>query len=151
MARKSKYEEYIKLFLKDITEWSKSGATDNEISNALGVGRSTFAEYKNRHPELRDALRVGRQNVVLNIKASLYKLATGFKYEEKKGVRKNGEITNIEIYERYCPPNERAAAMLLRNYDKTWVDKDNATTEFKKQEMELKKKIAEANNFFMDE
>ena len=148
MARKSKYDEYVKPFLKEITEWSKSGATDNDICDALGVARSTFAEYKNKHLELRDALRAGRQTVVLNIKASLYKLATGFAYEERKGVQKNGEMTNIEIYKRYCPPNERAAAMLLRNYDKNWIDKDNATVEFKKQEMELRKKIAEANNFF---
>ena len=46
--------------------------------------------------------------------------------------------------------NETAAAMLLRNYDTKWIDKDNATTELKKQEFELRKAISESNNFDLD-
>lgn len=150
MARKSKYDEYVKPMLPQIKEWSGAGATDEEICTALGIAISTFYEYKKKHSELSEALRAGRQKVVLNIKAALYKRAIGFEYEEKKGVQKNGQLANVEIYKRYALPDTTAAQLLLRNYDKTWRDKDAATTDLKQQEIELRKAIAEANNFDLD-
>lgn len=147
MARKSKYAEYVKPMLSKITEWSKSGATDEEICSALGISKSTFYDYKKKYPELSEALRTGRQNVVLTIKAALYKRAIGFEYEERRGTQKDGEIKNIEIFKRYCPPDTTAAQLLLRNYDKTWRDKDVITNDLKQQEIDLRKAIAEANNF----
>lgn len=150
MARKSKYNEYVKPHLKEITEWSGSGATDEEICTALGISQSTFYEYKKKYPELSEALRAGRQKVVLNIKAALYKRATGFKYEEKRGIKRDGKQIQVEIYDKYCPPDTTAAQLLLRNYDKSWRDKDVITTEQKQQEIELRKAIAEANNFDLD-
>ena len=150
MARRDKYELYVKPYLKQIKEWCGSGATEKEICTALGIGVSTFNEYKNKHKELLEALRAGRQRVVIEIKAALYKKAIGFHYEEKKGVRRNGEVVNIEVYQRYCPPDPVSAAMLLRNYDKDWRDKDAITSDVKKQEMELRKALAKANNFDLE-
>lgn len=40
--------------------------------------------------------------------------------------------------------------MLLRNYCEDWRDKDSVTMDFKKQELEIKKALAEANNFDVD-
>ena len=37
--------------------------------------------------------------------------------------------------------------MLLRNYDKEWRDNDKTSAELKQQEADLRKAIAEANNF----
>lgn len=151
MANKSKYDEFVKPHLKEIREWARAGATDKEICEALGVAYSTFCEYKNKRPELKDSLRTGRKAVVIDIKAALLKKALGFHYLEEKSVArkdKDGEdIVSVEQFKRYCPPDPTAAAMLLRNYDETWRDKDTATTNLKKQEMELKKAIAESNNF----
>lgn len=146
-GRKSKYEANVKPFLSQIREWSASGATEKEICTALGIALSTFYEYKNKYPELSGALRAGRQNVVLEIKAALFKRATGFSYEEKKGVMKGGKQIGVEVYQRYSPPDTAAAAMLLRNYDAEWRDKDNFTADLKQQELELRKAIAEASNF----
>ncbi|MBR3423657.1 MAG: hypothetical protein IKG80_04125, partial [Clostridia bacterium] len=89
--------------------------------------------------------------IVFDIKAALLKKALGYEYEEEKRVGRkdrNGEnIVLIEKYKRHSPPSETAAAMLLRNYDETWSDKDKATVEIRKQETDLKKAIAEANYF----
>ncbi len=149
-GRRSKYDEYVKPHLKQITEWAKSGATEKEISDALGVALSTFSDYKNKYSELSDALRTGRQTVVLDIKAALYKKAIGFEYEEMRGVKKEGKVVHTEIFKRYSPPDTTAAAMLLRNYDDEYRDKDSAQTNFKQQEIEIKKALAEANNFGVD-
>lgn len=149
-GRKNKYDEYVRPFIPKIVEWTKSGATEKEICTALGVSVSTFNEYKNKYSELSDALRAGRQSVVLEIKAALLKRALGFEYEEKKGSKKGDGLSNVEVYKRYCPPDTTAAAMLLRNYDDSWRDKDSMTSDLKQQEMELRKAIAEANNFDLD-
>lgn len=149
-GRPSKYDEYVKPYLKQIAEWKKSGATDKEISDALGIALSTFSDYKNQYSELSDALRMGRQTVVLNVKAALYKKAIGFEYEEMEGIKKEGKVVSTRIMKRYSPPDTTAAAMLLRNYEEEWRDKDSVQTDFKRQEIEIKKALAEANNFGVD-
>jgi hypothetical protein len=146
-GRKSKYESYVKPMIPKIEGWVRSGATEAEICQALGIAISTFNDYKKKYSELSGALRAGRQSIVLDIKAALLKKALGFEYEEKRGIKKDGKITSLEINTRYAPPDTTAAAMLLRNYDKEWLDKDATTTDFKQQELELKKALAEANNF----
>ncbi len=151
MGRPSKYESDIKPHLDEIREAVKSGATDREIANAFGISVSTVYEYKKKYKEFSDAFARGRERVVFEIKAALLKKALGFEYQEEKTVGKkdkDGEnIVLIEQYKRYSPPSEQAAAMLLRNYDENWRDNDNASAKIKKQETDLRKAIAEANNF----
>ena len=145
-GRKPKYETHVKRRLDDIKRWAAAGATEAEICAALGVSVSSFNLYKTQYSELTDTLRAGRQTVVVEIKAALYKKALGFKYQEKVG-RSKGEDVQTEIYERYSPPDTTAAAMLLRNYSDEWRDKDKQTAEFRRQEIAIKKALAESNNF----
>lgn len=152
VARPSKYETHVKPYISDIKKWTAAGATDKEIADALGVALSTLSTYKAQYLELSEAFARGRVNVVLNIKAALLKKALGFNYEEKKQYIKQdvetGDKTQYtEITTRYCVPSETAAAMLLRNYDSDWNDRDYISNEFRRQEIELRKRIAEANNF----
>lgn len=151
MARKSKYDEYVAPFLDDVQKWAAAGATIKEIADALGVAESTLYEYQKNNVEFSEALRRGRQKVVIDIKAALLKKALGFYYEETRNSmredEKNGKAFATETTKRYCPPSETAAAMLLRNYDKEWQDKDTISIKFREQEQELKRRIAEANNF----
>ena len=145
-GRKNKFETYVKPRLNDIKRWAAAGATEREICEALGVSMSAFSDYKNKYSELSETLRAGRQNVVVEITAALYKKAVGFNYEEKIG-RSKGDDVQTEVYQRYCPPDTTAAAMLLRNYSDDWRDKDKQTAEFRRQEIEIKKALAESNNF----
>lgn len=154
MGRKSKYEEFCEPHIAEIEKWVAAGATDEEIAKALGIGITTLYEYKKKYPKFAKAFTRGREIVVIEIKAALLKKALGFTYEETKRVGKKdnkGEnIVLVERYERQCLPSETAAAMLLRNYDPNWRDNDNTTAELRKQEADLKKAIAEANNFDLD-
>ena len=153
-GRKSKYDTDIKPHLKTIEEAVKQGATITEIARALGIAESTLYKYKNEKTELSKAFACGRGKIVIDIRAALLKKALGYDYkEEKRVVRadKDGEsIVFIEQYKKHQPPSETAAAMLLRNYDENWLDKDNATTDLKRQEFELRKALAESNNFDLD-
>lgn len=150
MGRKSKYDEYVKPHLEKIRDWVKSGATEEEICKALGISTSTFNVYKQQYSELMESLRTGRQCVVLDIKSALYKKAMGFEYEEKRGIKKDGKTVSMEVYVKYCPPDTTAAAMLLRNLDPEYRDKDYTFTDCRKQEVELRKALAECNNFDLE-
>lgn len=154
MGRPSKYESEIKPHLDDIRKAVEAGATDKEIATAFGISLSTIYKYKAEKKEFSDAFARGREQVVFDIKAALLKKALGYEYQEKKQYIKKDEsgenVTYTEITTRHQPPSETAGAMLLRNYEKEWLDRDSVTTELKKQEMELKKAIAEATNFDLD-
>lgn len=154
MARPSKYDTEIKPYLDEIRKAVEAGATIEEIATAFNLSESTIYKYKKEKTEFSKVFARGRAKVVIDIKAALLKKALGYEYEEEKKIGrkdKEGEsIVLVEKMKRHCPPSETAAAMLLRNYDKEWLDRDTVSTDMKKQELELKKAIAEANNFDLD-
>lgn len=153
-GRKSKYDTEIKPHLEEIEQAVRNGATVAEIAKAFNIAESTIYKYKAEKAEFSAAFARGRANIIIEIRGALLKKALGFEYEEEKRVgRKDAHGENIvvvEKYKRYCPPSETAAAMLLRNYDENWRDKDSATSQLKQQELELKKAIAESNNFDLE-
>jgi len=153
-GRKSKYDTEVKPHLKEIETAVKNGATVAEIANAFNISESTIYKYKAEKKEFSAAFARGRASIVIEIRGALLKKALGYEYtEEKKIGRKdaNGEnIVVVEKYKKHQPPSETAAAMLLRNYDENWLDKDSATTQLKQQEFELRKAIADSNNFDLD-
>lgn len=154
MGRPSRYDTEIKPHIDEIKAAVESGATVEEIAKAFGIAASTLYKYKAEKKELSEAFARGREKIVFDIKAALLKKALGFEYQEEKKVGrkdKNGEqIVLVEKYKRYCVPSETAANMLLRNYDKEWLDRDNESAEMRRQEFELRKAIAESNNFDLD-
>lgn len=154
MARPSKYDTEIKPHLDEIKKAVEAGATVEEIAKAFNIATSTIHKYKKEKKEFSDAFTRGRAKVIFEIKGALLKKALGYEYQEKKQYIKKDEdgeqVTYTEITTKHQPPSETAGAMLLRNYDTGWLDKDVATTELKRQEMELKKAIAESNNFDLD-
>lgn len=153
-GRKSIYDTEIAPHLDEIREAVKNGATVTEIAAALGVAESTLYKYKNEKTELSAAFAHGRANIVIDIRGALLKKALGYEYQEKKQyIRKDerGEnVTYTEITTKHQPPSETAGAMLLRNYDENWLDKDNVTVQLKQQELELRRAIAESNNFDLE-
>lgn len=153
-GRKSKYETHIAPHLEQIRTAVKNGATVKEIADALGIAESTLNKYKAEKTELSAAFACGRANIILDIRGALLKKALGYEYQEKKQyIRKDekGEnVTYTEITTKHQPPSETAAAMLMRNYDENWLDKDNITMQLKQQELELRKSIADSNNFDLD-
>ena len=153
-GRKSIYDTEIKPHIAEIEKAVKDGATVTEIANALGIAESTLYKYKSEKAELSAAFAHGRAKIIIDIRGALLKKALGYEYqEEKQYIRKDesGEnVTYTEITTKHQPPSETACAMLLRNYDENWLDKDNVTTQLKQQEFELRKLTAENNKFDLE-
>lgn len=154
MGRPSKYETKVKPYLAQIKHWKEQGADNKTIAKELGIAHSTFANYINQFSELADAIKsADMQPLVEELRSSLVKKALGFNYEEKKQyvtVDDSGNTkTHTEIITRYAQPDTTAIFGALNIYDKTYI-KDKAQYELRKQELELRKAIAESNNFDLD-
>lgn len=166
-GRPNKYESNVKPRFAEIKEWLKAGATDKEIAENLGVNPKVFCKYKNEFNELNELIKNSRLKAVQEIKAALFKRATGMRYSEKKTVKFAVEFPKyikstldecgidtskletlsaikIEEYDKYALPDPASAMILLKHWDKdTEWTQDPATLKLKKEELELKKQHAE--------
>lgn len=159
-GRPSKYESHVKPRFAEIKEWLQAGATDKEIAENLGVNPKVFCKYKNDFNELKKLVENGRQKAVQEIKAALFKRATGFSYTEKKTITKQillkGEddvdvpatLVQTEVYSKCALPDPTSALILLKHWDKAggWTA-DPQQLELKKQELELKKQKIESEDW----
>lgn len=151
-GRKVRYESYVLPHLHEIPEWMQT-MTEEQIARRLGIAVSTWHDYKNKHEELAEAVIKGRQDLISDVKSALIKRAKGFEYQEKKEYSKmSGDdfATYEEVTTKYMPPDVGACNSILQNLDNDWY-RDKKTYMLKKREHELKKRIAEANNWLDDE
>lgn len=145
-GRKSKIE-IVKENLDHIKKWAELGATEEQIAESLGISRSAFSEYKKNNKELNDIIKKARINLVIDLKGTLVERAKGFNYEEKKQYIKKDEVTGnttqyTEITTKKALPDVAALNLCLKNWDKEWQN-DPKLYDLKKQELELRKKMAE--------
>lgn len=149
MGRKSRYESHVKPFLNQIAEWYQD-FDERQIAERLGIAISTWENYKRKFPELREALKHGREQLIIDLKASLKKKAKGYFYEETKTcIREEGgkRVQVIEKYKKYAHPDTGAIHLLLKNYDPEWRNDDQATIDLRREQLEIAKQKAEADNW----
>ena len=159
-GRKNVYDEKIKPRFDEIKIWLKKGATERSIANNLGVGYSTFNKYKIEKTEFAELLKTNRETCVDDIENSLYEAAIGGKQKVKKYMKckhveyEHGKrVSEREVmvpYEEevYFPPNTTAAIYLLKHWGKNrGYTNDPLSLDIKKQELDLKKEVAENNNW----
>lgn len=151
MGRPNKYESHIKPYLKQIAEWKKNGATDEQVCEQLGVSRSVFYAAKAKYKEFSDVLKNSRENFVADLRGELARLAFKHSLETVKVYSKTDEsgqtVTYKEKTSKEVDGDIAAIHLLLKNLDKdNWADNPQGL-KIKQQELELKKLIAEASNF----
>lgn len=147
-GRPNKYEANVKPRFDEILEWLKTGATEKEIAENLGVNQRVFCKYKKQYSELNELIKKGRKQPVQALKAALYKKAVGFEYTESKVIQSDKNGNTVETYRRYSAPDPTAALMLLKHWDKEeeWTS-DPATLRLKKKELKLKEEQLESEKW----
>lgn len=150
-GRKSAYEVHIKPRFAEISEWLGNGATEKQIAHNLGIGYSTFAKYKAENKEFAEFLKNGRRNLVLQLRGALVKKALGFDYTETKTVKKteaDGSVSETtEIAYKKAMPDVAALNLCLKNYDPDNWANDPQMLDLKRQELGLKKEMAEKDSW----
>ena len=97
-----------------------NGATDEEVANALHVTRRTILRWAESYPEFAKARQESKDVADAKVEKSLYKRATGFKYETVETVLEydnqgQPKPAKIQRFEHYAPPETGACCFWLKN------------------------------------
>lgn len=143
--------------LEQIEKWAKLGLSDRQIAKNMGIGRSTFYEWKKKYKDISDTLDKGKAIVNEEVENALLKKALGFKYKEQqaikvkeiyydeKGRKCQKEDVKIVEVEKEVPADTVAIKFWLVNRERErWSDNPNKV-EIDKELLELKKKEIEKN------
>ena len=70
MGRKNLYETLVQPRLNEIPEMV-GVMTEEQIAKRLGISRRSLEKYKQQHEELQEAIRGGREDLVIELKETL--------------------------------------------------------------------------------
>ncbi|QQE74989.1 transposase [Brevibacillus composti] len=148
MERPTKWETVILPNLSDIQKWIEAGVTIDQICERIGIAPSSWFEYVNKHPVLKNLIDWSRSVTNSRVENSLLKAAMGYEYEEIKTIveeDKNGKKrTRIEKVKRHMPPNPTAIVFWLKNRSPDeWNDRRELVVDTKALEQERKKLFLE--------
>lgn len=122
-----------------IEKWARDGLTEDQIAKNLGISRATLCDYKNKHIDILNALKKGREVLITEVENALIKKALGFEYVETKVSKRNENGTVVEYVEKttkVSPPDTGACAFILKNKAKDhWTDNP--------QKVEIEKRLLE--------
>lgn len=168
-GKPGKYETYVQPYLSLISEWCRT-MTEQQIAEKLGIGYSTWKQYKVDYPAVQDAIKKGRQNLVAELRSSLIKKANGYEYTETKETTEHikwpddmyaalidagfthdqiasSRVVKTEVAHKKMAPDVAALNLALKNYDKENWANDPQSLELKKKELELRERQVEANEW----
>jgi len=84
-GRRGKYQEWLTdEGLIKLEGWARDGLTDEQIAQNVGIGVRTLYEWKDKFPQISQALKRGKEVVDLQVENALLKRALGYEYIEKK-------------------------------------------------------------------
>jgi len=126
----------------ELAYWmAMAGQREEEIAEKFGIPLGTFHTWRNRHPELHDAMKPGRDFIDSLVKGSLLKRALGYDYgevtRENVQVGSNADGTPkfrmkvIRRVKKHVAPDVGAQAFYLKNRC-GWKDRFDVSHEVKK-------------------
>lgn len=147
MGRKSKID-IVRDNLEQIKQWKKTGATDEQIYKQLGVSKACWYKYIADNQDIRDAIKTSVEFFVMDLRGELARQAFKHTLETKKQYIKVDQETGhktsyTEITTKEVDGNIAAAHLLLKNLDGEHWKENWDTYEFKKQELEIRKQLAD--------
>ena len=122
---KSKADEWLEQDKLTLLEgWARNGLTDEQIAHNMGIRRETLYDYKNKYPNISNALKKGKEVVDIEVENALLKKALGYTITlHKQKVTKDGDVVDIEE-EVHIAPDTTAQIFWLKNRKKAqWRDK----------------------------
>ena len=118
---KGKYQKWIGTDgLLLLAAWARDGLTDEQISHNMGIRRSTLSEWKNKFPDISDALKKNKEIVDVEVENALLKRAKGYEFTEEKievETNRHGQVVGRKVAQtvKQVVPDVGAAAMWLKN------------------------------------
>lgn len=147
MAR-GKYQEWLTDdALLRIESWASDKLTNEQIAENMGIAPRTLNTWINKHEQINQALKKGREPVVRHLENKLMQRALGYSYEEEtvemwmdeQGKKKQKKI----VHKRHMPADSSLGMFFLKNYKPNKYRNYNELTK-RQIEAEIKKLEAEA-------
>lgn len=125
MTNVTKADEWLlpeKLLL--LEDWARQGLFDAQIAKNMGISEATLYRYKANHPEIKEALRKGKEVVDIEVENAMLKRALGYtvRIVEQK-IDKFGDVHDCER-DVHIPGDVTAQIFWLKNRRRQqWRDK----------------------------
>lgn len=119
-GRPTKYDE---IDLEYVGRLVAKGLTDEQLSEVLGISRSTLNNWKAEHAEFLDTIKNNKPIADGAVVRSLFERATGYEHPDVHISNYEGEVTITPIIKHY-PPETLACMYWLNNrMQKEWKAK----------------------------
>ena len=121
---KGKYQKWLTKDGRLLLEaWARDGLTDEQIAYNCGINVATLYVWKNRFPEISEALKKGKEVVDVEVENALLKRAKGFAYlEEKQEIDAAGRRTVTKTVKQVAPDVGAAVFWLKNRKPSIWRD-----------------------------
>jgi DNA-binding CsgD family transcriptional regulator len=96
---------------------AEAGRSQEQIAYHLDISRNTLHRYMKQNPDIKYLIEHAHEESILEVIGALKHRAKGIKYKETKLFAYEGIITDEREVEKYIPPSERAAELILVNKD----------------------------------
>lgn len=128
---KGKYQRWLtKDGLIKIQGWARDGLVDEQIAKNMGIATATLYDWKNKYPDITEALKKGKDVVDREVENALLKRAIGYKYTEKTFELTNGSMMLTKTVTKEVAPDTTAQIFWLKNRKPAeWRDKQNIDVE----------------------
>lgn len=120
------YKEWIsEENLLKLEAWARDGLTEADIANNIGISTVTLWDWKNKHPNILNALKKGKEVADIRVENALYKRAVGYDtVEEKTILNSDGSIAQTIKQIKHIAPDTTAQIFWLKNRrPELWRDK----------------------------
>ena len=114
-GRRGVYDETVP---KRVFDLAGEGLTERKIADAIGINHSTMDAWKNKFPELLDALLAGKYQFDHAVHKSLLQRAFGYTYYEVKTEKvfiKGKKQQRVTRTKKFMPPDVTAQKFWLTN------------------------------------
>lgn len=142
---KGKYAEWLEgdnLIL--LQGWARSGLTDEQIAENMGIACSTLYEWKKKHVEIAEVLKKTKEVVDLQVENALFKSAMGYDYTEevweRRFIKERGvyDMVLTKRLVKHAEPNPTSMIYWLKNRKRAeWRDKQEYTDDTALEKMDL--------------
>lgn len=129
IGRKGKYDEWLTPDGLTIIEgYARDGLTDEQTAHNMGIGYRTLCEWKDKFPQIAQALKKGKAPVDIEVENALLKRALGYTDEETiteiielPGGKQRKQVRKVK---KVFPPDVTAQIFWLKNRKpKQWREK----------------------------
>lgn len=117
--------------------YKRKGLSNEQIAENLGISISSFYEYQAQYLEFSDAIKRGKQPLVIQLENALMKRAFGYDVTERTTEMKidsegNPQPAVVKNVIKHFAPDVGAIAFALKNKDpENWKDKHEFSGEIK--------------------